>query len=580
MLLAVWTASTRAAVVVLANRADREVSCRLKHAEGEIQTCVIAPANLAVVPVTGRAEVAFVDGDQSRRYAVDPNRAYFFSSGEGRLDLYGIGFTDQAARREDPAGTIPVKIFVDDDQPAVRKYWEGQLRKRIERVSQVLQRTCRIRLEVVDVGTWDSNDAESDFVQSLAEFEREADPGKAQLAIGFTSQYEIPPEGFHAGGRIRTHLGGTRGPLHRHVLVREGSRRISESERTEVLLHEMGHVLGAVHSPEPTSVMRPVLGDGKSRAVDFHVGFDPLNTLAMNVLGEEIRLRGVRRLDDISPEARKLLAEIYRALAKAMPEDGAVEHYLRLLRLTAPQSKLAAATQRVLRVITLAATNNHQLAEQNGNAPVRPFSGDLLTSLLVGSAATAAAKLPPEYATKAFLLALGIGLDDSKLVRDHPQLGGLIRAVESDEQRGERVKVLGSPTLRGRHDLAQHFAVSAYLTVQVGAANARTAGLFKELRDSQGGSGFSFADLAADLAGVRFAQWTQSTPGALKTLSGGFHVDRFMPQVDGLAEGLDQKAFARAYGSPSDERFQAVLDDINRRIDALEGYKRGDHEPE
>ena len=78
-------------------------------------------------------------------------------------------------------------------------------------------------------------------------------------------------------------MAGTRGPLHSHILVREWSPQMSEPERLEFLVHELGHFLGASHSPEPDSVMRPVLGDQPGRSARaFRIRFDPVNTLVMS----------------------------------------------------------------------------------------------------------------------------------------------------------------------------------------------------------------------------------------------------------------------------------------------------------
>ena len=61
-------------------------------------------------------------------------------------------------------------------------------------------------------------------------------------------------------------------------------------------------------------------------------------------------------------------------------------------------------------------------------------------------------------------------------------------------------------TLNGRVDLRLHFIVSAVLRMASDAGAAFAIGEFKELLDAnRGGSGFSFDDIAADLAGARFA---------------------------------------------------------------------------
>ena len=157
----------------------------------------------------------------------------------------------------------------------------------------MLEKHAGVRLKVVAVGNWDSDDTVTDFFESLGEFERDVKPFPAQLAIGFTSQYQVV--------QGRTHMAGTRGALHGHILVREWSRQMSEPERLELLVHELGHFLGASHSPEPTSVMRPVLGDRQAVRKGFQVRFDPVNTLIISMVGEELRRRRIqkhRRHDD------------------------------------------------------------------------------------------------------------------------------------------------------------------------------------------------------------------------------------------------------------------------------------------
>ena len=116
-----------------------------------------------------------------------------------------------------------------------------------------MERDCRLRLQVVGVGAWESDNRIQEFAKSIVEFEQKAKPGRHTLAIGFTSQYALT--------RGRFHLGGIRAPLATHLLVREWSQVISEAERLEVLLHELGHFLGAAHRPDADSVMRPILAD-------------------------------------------------------------------------------------------------------------------------------------------------------------------------------------------------------------------------------------------------------------------------------------------------------------------------------
>ena len=74
-------------------------------------------------------------------------------------------------------------------------------------------------------------------------------------------------------------------------------------------------------------------------------------------------------------------------------------------------------------------------------------------------------------------------------------------------------------------------------------------GEFKELMDrGDGGSGFSFVDLAADFAGVKFAiaATTLSSASTVQNvLAGNIDEDLFFPHIKGLPEGLNKNEFSR-----------------------------------
>ncbi len=213
-----------------------------------------------------------------------------------------------------------------------------------------------------------------------------------------------------------------------------------------------------------------------------------------------------------------------------------------------------------------------EAAEENARLPTgMRKKGDELAEHYFRRAASAADQLPRETAARAYLIGLAIGIDDSNALVENRLLGRMLVGIESPEARGRRVAALGGPTLRGRNDLAKHFAVSAGLAAMSSPESAEAAGVFKEVRDSQGGSGFSFADYAADLAGISFAE--QVIDGRLKLdeLGQGFVVGRYMPSVDDLPEGLTQTTFLDRYGSPEDERFRRQRDAIRQRIADLAG---------
>jgi hypothetical protein len=239
-------------------------------------------------------------------------------------------------------------------------------------------------------------------------------------------------------------------------------------------------------------------------------------------------------------------------------------------------SKLVDATKSVVAAIVEAGKKNQQLSKAGTSSSKAPFrrEKDDLTAYYFREAAQAAQKLPAEQAVPAYLLALGIALDDSDLMRNNLVTRSFWRKVESSDDVKRRLAVLGEPTIQGRHDLCQHFAVSAALTAMLGEKNAESAGILKELLDARDPSnGFSFNDLSADLAGVAFAKQMLQTPKKLDQVAESFKVADYTIAPTYQPEGLPAKEFAKMFGSVSDERFLSRVEEIRKKLAQQPGLK-------
>ena len=322
----VGAASAHAAAIVIENQTAITVRFTVGQADGRRSHFALASGDLTPIAVTNSVQVVFESNGCFFRKLVRPNSIHCFEQKDHRTELVELlmpdpksvdpavvrvagadgnalqqtaeALSDDQARefRESrPAEkantqasvffTVPVMLLVDDREPTVRAVWEKRLRTRLEAASDIFERYCRVRFKVMAVGTWSADTTIDDFNLSVAEFERKVQPAPAKLAIGFTSHYQWAPG--------ESHVGGIRGPLRSHILVREALVRVSEPERLEVLVHELGHYLGAAHSAAGTSVMRPMLGDRRSCARSFRIGFDAPNTLAMYLLAEQLQARPV-----------------------------------------------------------------------------------------------------------------------------------------------------------------------------------------------------------------------------------------------------------------------------------------------
>jgi len=127
--------------------------------------------------------------------------------------------------------------------------------------------------------------------------------------------------------------------------------------------------------------------------------------------------------------------------------------------------------------------------------------------------------------------------------------------------------------LAGREDFSQHFALSAFLAAMGGEGLSDLAGLYKELKDAQGGSGFSFSDLAADRAGSRLGEAsTRSRAAALKMqkhLAGVRDAKAFLPVIHDLPEFMHQAEFQRRFGGVGQPAYQRMVEQIEARIDSV-----------
>ena len=130
--------------------------------------------------------------------------------------------------------------------------------------------------------------------------------------------------------------------------------------------------------------------------------------------------------------------------------------------------------------------------------------------------------------------------------------------------------------LRGRQDFAQHFMISASLSMAGGNVFSDAVGLMKEIEDSRGGSGFSFNDLCADKAGTRFGERATAFTRAseVQTLvARSLSESDIMPKVSDLPEHMSEAEFERWFGGVDSPRYNEMIAEIDRRVNQLPLYR-------
>jgi hypothetical protein len=207
-----------------------------------------------------------------------------------------------------------------------------------------------------------------------------------------------------------------------------------------------------------------------------------------------------------------------------------------------------------------AALDRHFAAQAAAGPAEGSAAGWLAAALVAAAEAAAEAGGSPRAEIEAALFALGLHCGDARLSAALGSPKGLAR--------GSRCDAL---TLGGRVDLRRHFSISAALHAASAAQPAFGVGEIKELHDSRGGTGFSFDDIAANRAGIRFAErMIAGGPADWRRAAALLADERSVfPAVDDLPAGLTDAAFAARFGSVDSPRYAEMLDAIERRVAAL-----------
>ena len=589
VLLASQAAS--AAVLVVMNGTDATLSFTLDRGNGTPDSVNLEKGESRPFAVGRHAMVTYISAGTPTTLKLDAYSAYVFTKKKNTISLNGIelagkpvSLTDTPERlpADTSVQTVTLKVYSDDANPFVRTIWEPKLKTRVEKATAIVSTATGVKFEIAGVGQWQSDPEAESLETLLAEFEEKVKFESGVVQIGYTSRLPSKPN-----ETVPTTLGKTLAPLRPHLLVREASVR-SESEQVELLAHELGHWLGAVTTPDTESVMRGKLGDGRAVLAAFKVRFDPLNVLAMNIWAAERAGGKVKTWQNLKPEMQARLARIYETLAKADPGEKQSEAISALITAQIPDAVAVAnpapfpvpnapartkntkeeAVRRVVRGIAIRALDNAAKP-----AEVR-LKGDDLAVALIKTAADVAMGEEEAMQVPAFAVGVGIGLDDSTILRNNPLTKSLCAAVESEAEFAERTTAIAAATLHGRRDSCQHFVVSCGLTDFVGPELAKQAGLAKELQDMKGTSGFSFCDLCVDFGGVEFIERMKQDKHLLGRVKQQFRIKDYVPSMEGLTEGYSTSQFNAKYGSIYDPRYKAVVAEIDKRVKSLGGYAK------
>jgi hypothetical protein len=102
---------------------------------------------------------------------------------------------------------------------------------------------------------------------------------------------------------------------------------------------------------------------------------------------------------------------------------------------------------------------------------------------------------------------------------------------------------------------------------------AEATSILKEVSDANGGSGFSYVDLGADLAGLIYAKEMIRQPALPKVFGEEFEIKALLPDFGDLTEGVMLTELRNDFSLNSKSRFRKVVETMKARVLALPVYE-------
>ncbi|MDO4569651.1 MAG: hypothetical protein Q4D38_04640 [Planctomycetia bacterium] len=317
-------------ISIVTNQARAKVAFWLIREDGAREAVYLERGETRAVWNPSVSFALFQHGNETARRPLRPDAIHVFSDQpDGLLELYALGpdypvelnnipprkvSKDENKPSENKPLVIRVLVYADENIPLARDLWEKRVEERIAHVSSILEKTCFVRLEVEEFRSWRPTPSAT-LREAMKDFEKNAPLERSRLIIGFISTKNFSKE--------MSELGVARAPFYPRILLREEAPQITEVERVETMLHELGHFFGAVHTSDDNSVMRTVLKDRRGRIAGSAISFDPFNALAMNLWVRQYRRFVQSKTHSIDEDIRIQLLASYALVRQLASEQAA-----------------------------------------------------------------------------------------------------------------------------------------------------------------------------------------------------------------------------------------------------------------
>jgi len=212
-----------------------------------------------------------------------------------------------------------IKVTAVFDEEFMDKFdWKREIQNRMDFVSRVFEEEVGIRFEIVGYREWKSDNKINMMQLLLQDLKNTIPKGEGDIVIGFTSQ-----SGHQSHASYDDFIAGLAYSFRDYVLVRTiRSEDWNTLSKYQSLIHEIGHLFGAVHVRHFNSIMQNPIRSSKT------LKFDAYNKEIINITKKRDFNRGIESLpvEDINR-----LIEIYQKMVELNPEEGFPYFYLSML---------------------------------------------------------------------------------------------------------------------------------------------------------------------------------------------------------------------------------------------------------
>jgi tetratricopeptide (TPR) repeat protein len=191
-----------------------------------------------------------------------------------RRDLSKVTPVELAAptKYEGDVRTAKVRVWADSDHRGQSARWRRRIADEIDYANQLLVPMLGLRLEVTEIGPWDRHEPGASLRETLTDLAAHDNGDGVHFVIGLTSALSMVSTDQHELGMAEvlskyivlrgfSDIEERKAFERRYPDIEEEREEVLDARRrhkqTVVLLHEIGHSLGAIHEQESGWIMHP-----------------------------------------------------------------------------------------------------------------------------------------------------------------------------------------------------------------------------------------------------------------------------------------------------------------------------------